>query len=101
MKEKNLKKHNIFFDIFLSIVFLCACYMIFTYAKSFFKNHINIYQVEDGSLKKEEKYRGFIYRDEEVITCDKSGYCSFIYANASRVSKDSIIMIFTERDYSD
>lgn len=57
----------------------------------FTKEHISIYEVQDGFNTMDSRIKGLILRDEQLYTTQKAGYVYYFQKEGSRVAKNSSI----------
>lgn len=82
-KRKRNKKRGInsgrllFIDpaiVVFSILALVLCLNMVGY---FFKPHVKIYEVNEGSIATDYSYKGLAIRNEEVVTANQAGYITY------------------------
>ncbi|NLJ96750.1 MAG: hypothetical protein GX321_06315 [Clostridiales bacterium] len=87
VKFKKRKTINIGIIIFL-ILFLYIAINIYIY---FTKEHISIYEVDEGFNIIDNRITGLILRDEELVSTPKAGFIYYFHNEGDRVAKNSSI----------
>lgn len=86
-KYRKRKSINIGVIVFL-IIFI---YVLISVAIYLTKDHLTIYEVQEGSTSDDNVFKGLIFRDEEIIKTDRAGYVNYYHGDGDRVSKNSTI----------
>jgi len=86
-KYRKRKSINIGVLVFL-IIFIYVLISVYIYLT---KDHLTIYEVQEGSTSDDNIFTGLIFRDEEVISTDTAGYISYYHGDGDRVSKNATI----------
>ena len=86
-KYRKRKSINIGILVFL-IIFIYVLISVYIYLT---KDHLTIYEVQEGSTSDDNVFTGLIFRDEEVISTDTAGYISYYHGDGDRVSKNATI----------
>lgn len=71
-----------------AVIFIYMLISVIIYAAS--KKTV-IYEVVDGSLASEDTYKGFISRDETIVTSDYSGSVNYFLKSGHRAGLDTVI----------
>lgn len=87
VKFRKRRSVNIGIIIF-TILFLYIAINIYLY---FTKEHMSIYEVQEGSNVEDNLVTGLILRQEKVINSDKAGYISYFQKDGSRVAKNTSV----------
>lgn len=87
VKFKRRRTLNIGIVIFL-ILFIYIAINIYIY---FTKEHISIYEVQEGFNTMDSRISGLILREEQLVTTNKAGYVYFFQREGSRVAKNSSV----------
>lgn len=87
VKFRKRRSLNIGVVIFL-ILFLYILINIYLY---FTKDHMSIYEVQEGTTIEDNAITGLIVREETVYYSDKAGYISFFNEDGARVAKNTSI----------
>ncbi len=87
VKFRRRRSINIGIIIF-SILFLYVAINVYLY---FTKEHMSIYEVQEGSIVEDNLVTGLILRQEKVIQSDQAGYISYFQKDGSRVAKNSSV----------
>ncbi|NLO08459.1 MAG: hypothetical protein GX129_01125 [Clostridiales bacterium] len=87
VKFKRRKTLNIGIVIFL-ILFVYIAINIYIY---FTKEHISIYEVQEGYNAMDTRITGLILRDEELVTTEKAGFVYYFQKEGARVAKNSSV----------
>lgn len=85
VKFRRRRNINIGIVIFV-ILFLYIVINIYIY---FTKEHMSIYEVQEGSNVEDNLITGLILRDENIINTDKAGYISYLQKEGARVAKNN------------
>ena len=78
---------NIGVIIFI-FIFIYMVYNIFSYMTA---AHISVYEVEQGTMARNNIYRGLILRDEQVYLSAYTGTLNYYIREASRVGAGNLI----------
>lgn len=87
VKFRRRKTINIGIVIFL-ILFLYIAINIYIY---FTKEHISIYEVQEGYSTIDSRVTGLVLREEQLVNTQKAGYVYYFQKEGSRVSKNSSV----------
>lgn len=87
VKFKRRRTINIGIIIFL-ILFIYIAINVYVFLT---KDHISIYEVQEGFNTTDNRITGFILREEKVITSSKAGYIFYFQKEGARVSKAASI----------
>lgn len=87
VKFKRRKTLNIGIVVFL-IMFVYIAINVYIY---FTKEHISIYEVQEGSTAEDNLITGLILRDETIVYSDKAGYIYYFQKEGSRVAKNASV----------
>lgn len=69
--------------IFIIIVFGYIVFTIYSYSQ---RSTVNYYEVEEGSIVREQIYEGIILRDETVIPSEGSGYLNYYVPSGKKIA---------------
>ena len=72
--------------IFIIIVFGYIVFTIYSYSQ---RSTVNYYEVEEGSIVREQIYEGIILRDETVIPSEGSGYLNYYVPSGKKIAHNS------------
>lgn len=87
VKFRRRRTLNIGIVIFL-ILFIYVAINIYIY---FTKEHISIYEVQEGYNTINSRVTGLILREEQLITTSKAGYIYYFQKEGARVAKNSSV----------
>lgn len=87
VKFRRRRSLNIGVIIFL-ILFLYIIINVYLY---FTKEHMSIYEVQEGTTVEDNLVTGLILRDEKIITSANAGYISFFYEDSAKIAKNSSV----------
>ena len=87
VKFKRRRTINIGIIIFL-ILFIYITINIYIY---FTKEHISIYEVQEGYNTMDSQITGLVLRDEQIVTTEKAGYVFYFQKEGARVAKSSSV----------
>ena len=90
-KDNNERKTFYIFKVLFIIIVIIGIYLILNFVKIFNKNNVKIYEVSTGEIVNVDRHKGFIYRDESVITCVDSGYINFFVTKSDKVKRGAFI----------
>ena len=90
-KDNNERKTFYIFKVLFIIIVIIGIYLILNFVKIFNKNNVKIYEVSTGEIVNVDRHKGFIYRDESVITCVDSGYINFFVTKSDKVKRGALI----------
>lgn len=79
----------VFFCLILIYVIIVAIIYLRT-------THVIRYQVVEGSLASSTIYRGFVIRDEQLVTNNNAGYVNFLAREGQRVSVGDMVYMVDE-----
>lgn len=83
---------NIGMIIFVT-VFIYVIICVFLYFRT---SHIVRYEVQEGSLATNNRYRGVVIRDETVVNTESAGYVNYYAREGERVAKDDLVYTVDE-----
>lgn len=87
VKFRKRRSINIGVVIFL-ILFIYIAIYVYIYLT---KDHMSIYEVQEGSNIEDNLITGLILREEEVVRSDQAGYISYFQKEGARISKNSSV----------
>ncbi len=87
VKFKRRRTINIGIIIFL-ILFIYISINIYIY---FTKEHISIYEVQEGYNTMDSRITGLVLRDEQLVSTEKAGYVYYFQKEGARVAKNSSV----------
>lgn len=87
VKFRRRRSINIGIVIFL-ILFVYIAINVYLY---FTKEHMSIYEVQEGSNIEDNLFTGLILREEQIINSEKAGYISYFQKEGARVAKNSSV----------
>jgi hypothetical protein len=87
VKFRRRRTLNIGIVIFL-ILFIYIAINIYIY---FTKEHISIYEVQEGSNVIDSRITGLVLREEHLVTTEKAGYIYYFQKEGARVAKNSSV----------
>ncbi|MCR5791780.1 MAG: hypothetical protein K6G65_01295 [Lachnospiraceae bacterium] len=81
------------FQISASSIFvlIIAIYMIVLTINYVTKKHISIYEVIETTISDDNRFKGFILRDETVYYADEAGYLNYYIGDSVRAAKNETI----------
>lgn len=90
-KNKNVIKINSYrkkWELNIGIVMfgMIFFYLLVVLFNHITDEHINVYEVQKGSIINDTVYTGLIQRHEKVVKAEESGYIQYYYPEISRVS---------------
>lgn len=85
VKFKKRKKINIGIIVFL-ILFIYITINVYIY---FTKDHLSIYEVQEGTTAQDNTFTALILRDEKIVKSTMAGYVSYYKKEGERVAKHS------------
>lgn len=86
-KYKSKREMNIGILLFF-VISIYLLITIFSYATN---KRISVYEVREGSIVKDNSYKGLVIRDEIVVNAEKNGYVSYFQNENSKVKNGSNI----------
>lgn len=92
VKFKRRRTINIGIVIFL-ILFIYIAINTYIY---FTKEHISIYEVQEGFNVDDSRITGLILREEHVVSTDKAGYVYYFQKEGARVAKNTSVYSIDE-----
>ena len=92
VKFKKRRTLNIGIIVFL-VIFIYIVINIYIYIT---KDHISIYEVHEGTTAKDNRIKGLVIREEEVILSKKAGYITYFQKEGGRVSRNSSVYAVDE-----
>lgn len=92
VKFKKQKKINIGIIVFL-ILFIYIAINVYIY---FTKDHLSIYEVQEGTTAQDNVFTGLILRDEKIVKSSMAGYVSYYKKEGDRVAKHSPVYSINE-----
>lgn len=87
VKFRRRRTLNIGIIIFL-ILFIYIAINIYIY---FTKEHISIYEVQEGYNAMDSRITGLVLRNEQIVTSEKAGYVFYFQKEGARVAKNSSV----------
>ncbi len=88
VRLKRRKKPNIALIVIVGIIILYLGINFYRYVS---KEHVTVYEVNETSIADDSSFKGFILRNEKVLSADDSGYINFYYANSEKIAKNKVI----------
>lgn len=85
VRFRRQKKVNIGIIVFL-IMFIYIAINVYIY---FTKEHISIYEVQEGSTAQDNLITGLVLRDEKLVNTNTAGYITYYQKDGARVSKNA------------
>ena len=83
-------------NVGMLIFFLIAVYIIFSISAYLKRDQVKFYEVEEGSIVKENTYSGLILREEEVINAAASGNLNYYIPDGRKAAKGANIYSIDE-----
>lgn len=68
-------------------------FSVFSYAR---RDQVKFYEVEEGSIVRENQFRGIILRDEQVVNAQTSGYLNYFVPEGKKVAKGGRVYAIDE-----
>ena len=87
VKFRKRRTINIGIVIFL-ILFIYIAINIYIF---FTKEHISIYEVQEGFNVEDSRITGLILREENIVLSEKAGYVYYLHKEGSRVAKGTSV----------
>ncbi len=87
VKFRRRRTLNIGIVIFL-ILFVYLVINIYIY---FTKEHISIYEIQEGYNAMDSRVAGLVLREEQLVTTEKAGYVYYFQKEGARVAKNSSV----------
>ena len=79
--------------LFFILIILYIAFIWVSYSK---RDHVKFYEVEEGSIVRENQYRGIILRDETVMNAQTSGYLNYFVPEGKKVAKGGRVYAIDE-----
>ena len=103
MGKKKKKRNNIIrlprrlkFNVGTLIFILIAVYIVFTISAYMQRDQVKFYEVEEGSIVKENTYSGLILREEEVVNSAADGYLNYYIPDGRKAAKGTSVYSIDE-----
>lgn len=92
-KNNNITKYKkpINFNIGMAIFGFIFIYIIISIILYIFADHISVYEVKKGKLAADYEYRGFVIKDETVVTASDSGNITYYAREGEKVGCSSLV----------
>ncbi len=84
------------FNIAVIILMTVFIYMLVCVYSFLSKEQIVGYEVREGSLMEDNRYKAVILRDEQVITGEKNGYVSYFVSEGERIGTGNLVYTLDE-----
>ncbi|MDO4266506.1 MAG: HlyD family efflux transporter periplasmic adaptor subunit [Eubacteriales bacterium] len=78
------------------IFILIAVYIVFTIAAYARRDQVKFYEVEEGSIVKENTYTGLILREETVVNAQAAGYLNYYIPDGRKTAKGTSVYSIDE-----
>jgi tmRNA-binding protein len=88
-KRKNINMGTMVFFIIFVYVFINV-YLYFT------KEHLSIYEVQQGFTSDNNTFQGLILREEEIFNTDTAGYVNYYHRDGERLAKNTTVYSIDE-----
>lgn len=75
------------------ILALILCSNMLSY---FFKPHVKVYEVNEGSIATDYTYRGFAIRNEQVVSAEQSGYITYYARDLEKAGAQTTVYSIDE-----
>ena len=85
---------NIGLIVFIAIFIYMAANSILY----FMRGHVSFFEVEQGEIVDEDKFNGFILRDEQAVKSSDSGYISFYVNDGEKAAKNENVCLINKSD---
>jgi len=104
-KKTKRKQHNSrprksgalrFIDPTIVVFVILAVILCSNMVPYFFKPHIKVYEVNEGSIATDYTYRGFIIRNEQVVTAEQSGYITYYARDLEKAGAQTMVYSIDE-----
>lgn len=88
--------HRFRLNIGLVLFGLIFCYIGFAYVSYARRDQVKFYEVEEGSIVRENSYTGIILRDETVMNSPEGGYLSYYVPEGRKAAKNTRVYSIDE-----
>ncbi len=99
-KQKNakIKKYRRPINLNIGMIIFAAmfCYVIICVVLYFKSGHVTRYEVREGSLATNNRYRAVIIRDEIVVNAENAGYINYYAREGERVGVGNLVYAIDE-----